>query len=144
MSEYDLEDVNGWLLFYAVIRIGLAAIALLPVGAGLLGAPISLHYLYLFPVFTGLAAGAGIVRTSSWTIPVVAVDMAVNLAFLAVAAFQNGLRSPIVLLGEGIQLAIFYAWFEYFRTSKRVQNTLGRNLFANISGKEDLLTSSER
>ena len=143
MSEDDLDDVNGWLLFYAIIRIGLAAIALLLVGAGLLGAPTNPHYLYLIPVFTALVAGIGIVRTISWAIPAVAVDMAVSLTLFATAAFQMGSHSPIVLLEEAAKLAILYAWFEYFRTSRRVRNTLGRNLFASTSTNEVLQTPSE-
>jgi hypothetical protein len=142
MSEDDLYDVNGWLLFYAVIRIGLAAAALIFVGAGVFATQTSIPSLRLIPVFTGLAAGIFIVRTSSWAIPAVALDMAVSLAFFVTTAFQMGLRSPAVLLQEAIQLAIFYAWFEYFRTSRRVRNTLGRNLFANASAGEDLQASS--
>jgi hypothetical protein len=149
MPEDDLDDVDGWLQFYAVIRIAIAVLSLVLVWTGLPGVPATLHYLYLIiavsliPVFSGLAAGIGIVRTSSWAITAVAVDMAVNLAFIAVEDFQNGLHSPLVLLREAIQLAILYAWFQYFRTSKRVRNALGRNLFANAPSTEDLQTSSE-
>ncbi len=143
MSEDDLYDVSGWLLFYAVVRIGIAAAALIFVGAGIFVTDTSIPYLRLIPVFTGLAAGICIVRTSTWAIPVVALDMAVNLVFLVTIAFQRGLHSPTVLLQEAVQLTIFYAWFEYFRTSRRVRNTLGRNLFANASTSEDLQTSSE-
>ena len=143
MSEDDLYDVSGWLLFYAVIRIGLAAAVLIFVGAGILAAHTSIPYVDLIPVFTGLAAGICVVRASTWAIPAVALDMAVSLAFFITTAFQRGLRSPAVLLEEAIKLAIFCAWFEYFRTSRRVRNSLGRNLFANESSNEDLQASSE-
>jgi hypothetical protein len=69
--------------------------------------------------------------------------MIVSLTFFATAAFQKGLRSPAVLLEEAVQLAIFFAWFEYFRTSRRVRNTLGRNLFTNVSSDQDLQIPSE-
>lgn len=89
MSEDDLYDVDGWLLFYAVIRIGLAAAALIFVGVGIFATQTSIPYLRLIPVLTGLAAGICIVRTSTWAIPAVALDMAVSLAFFVTTAFQG-------------------------------------------------------
>ena len=141
-TEDDLSDVSGWLLVYAVVRIGVAAAALIFVAAGILAPHTGTQFLRLIPVVTGLAAGICIVRTSRWAIPAVALDMIVNLTFFVTVAFQRGLHSPTVLLGEAIQLAFLYAWFEYFRTSRRVRNALGRNLFANASNNGGLQTSS--
>jgi hypothetical protein len=153
-DEDDFNDVNGWLLLYVVLKFASASFSLVPLAAFYLvrggyafhlsGPPsIALLITGIVGVCIGLSAAIGILRTSRWAVSVVGLDLFFNFIVLAFGAYLHGLSSPAFLLREFIQLAILLAWFEYFRTSRRVRNTLGRNLFANASTNQDLTASSE-
>jgi hypothetical protein len=141
-EDEELHNVSGWLLIYAVIKIGLAAITLVVIALPLLGnSQLTFNFkavgLSLVGVVIGLITGIAIVRQSRWAIPCIMIDLALNFAFLVTKSFQSGLRSPGIVLREMVQFAIFIAWVEYFRTSKRVRNALGRNLFGTQQPAED-------
>ena len=153
-DEDDFNDVNGWLLLYVVLKFASAAFSLIPLAAFYLvrggyalhpsgASSTTLLLTSLVGVCVSLSAAIGILRTSRWAVSVVGLDLIFNFIVLAFGAYLHGLSSPAFLLREFIQLAILLAWFEYFRTSRRVRNTLGRNLFVNESSNEDLQASSE-
>ena len=127
-DDSELYDVDGWLMFYAVIRIAIGVLALFYLLIHLFEPFLRASLMLYLPVLSAFIAGYAIVRQKSWAIPAVGIDMMIQLLLFAVNAYQKGTGSLAVLLGEAIEVAILYAWFEYFRTSKRVNRALGRNL----------------
>jgi hypothetical protein len=138
-DEDDFNDVNGWLLLYVVLKFASAAFSLMPLAAFYLvrggyalhlSSPPSTALIItsIVGVCIGLSAAIGILRTSRWAVSVVGLDLIFNFMVLAFGAYLHGLLSPAFLMKEFIQLAILLVWFEYFRTSRRVRETLGRNL----------------
>ena len=121
--------VEGWLLFYCISRTILSPSYLLLTIHNM--HPLFLILLNVTAAIVGLIAGASVWRRSSTALRIVAIDLVFRLIMLvAVATWQlashRSLRS--VLTVGAWALAFVLAWFLYFRTSKRVLLTLGRNL----------------
>ena len=122
-------DVEGWLLLYCISRTILTPTYLL----------LTIHNMHqLFLIFlnvtatiVGLIAGVAVWRRSSTALRIVAIDLISRLIMLvAFATWQLDIHRSLVsiLLVGAWSLAFVLAWFLYFRTSKRVLLTLGRNL----------------
>ena len=126
-DEDDLDSVEGWLLIYAVLQFAVSLAVLLLLLA--FWPPRSVwQFTAIGGIAFGFASAIGIFRRSSWAITVIGIDFAIGLVFFAASVYQQGLGSLTTLLREFAQFAIFLAWLEYFRSSKRVRNVLGRNL----------------
>jgi hypothetical protein len=127
-------SVRGWLLYYCISRTILNPLVLL----------YSLHGLHLFRLIAidviealvGLIAGTAVWRMSRRWIRAVWSDLTVRLVQVLIvaaswqitSAVRPAIRLVVHLMVFGWGLGIVLAWFLYFRTSKRVLLTLGRNL----------------
>jgi len=142
-GEEDLNDVDGWLLLYVMLKYlaafwGAAAIGVAFYVSSINRRPLS-HALDLslllvaVGILTGVSAATAILRTSHWALQFVGLDLlysAVAQIIAAAVAIVNGVGSQQFppLLKAVIQLGVLCAWFMYFRESRRVHATLGRNL----------------
>jgi hypothetical protein len=127
-------SVRGWLLYYCISRTILNPLVLL----------YSLHGLHLFRLIAidviealvGFIAGTAVWRMSRHWIRAVWSDLTVRLvqvlivaaSWQSTSAVRPGIRLVAHSIVGGLGLAFILAWFLYFRTSKRVRLTLGRNL----------------
>ncbi len=121
--------VEGWLLFYCISRTILSPSYLLLTTHNM--HPFFLILINVTVSVVGLIAGVAVWKRSSTALRIVAIDLSFRLITLVVFATWQlaNHRSPRSVLTVGAwALAFVLAWFLYFRTSKRVLLTLGRNL----------------
>jgi hypothetical protein len=142
-GEEDLNDVDGWLLLYVMLKYlaafwGAAAIGVAFYVASINRRPLS-HALDLslllvaVGILTGVSAATAVLRASHWALQLVGLDLlysALAEIIAVVVAIANGVGSQQfpLFLRTVIQLGVLCAWFMYFRESRRVHATLGRNL----------------
>ncbi len=142
-EEEDLNDVDGWLLIYVILNYLAAFEGATAIGVAFYVSNINRHplshalLLQLLLVAVGIlasvAAATAVLRTSHWALKFVGLDLlyaAVTDIIAAIVLIANGVGSQQfpLLLKTFVQLAVLCAWFMYFRESRRVHATLGRNL----------------
>lgn len=133
----DLYDVDGWLLIFAALHItfGVLTFLFLALSGTYALLPDPTNVAKIISIVTGainIAVGVLILRTSRWALPAVAIALGLQLLLVLSNAFLSTRDSKAftiqLVLQTIVKLAILYAWFQYFRTSKRVHYALGRNL----------------
>jgi|SRR5580704_18883292 hypothetical protein len=143
MNEEDLNDVDGWLLIYVILKYLSAFWVTAMIGVQFYVAYINrrpLSHVLDLPlllmavgILTSVAAATAVLRTSHWALQLVGLDLlyaAMANIVVAILVIVNGVGSQqFPLLARAVvQLAVLSAWFMYFRESRRVHATLGRNL----------------
>jgi|HubBroStandDraft_3_1064219.scaffolds.fasta_scaffold498070_1 hypothetical protein len=143
MNEEDLNDVDGWLLIYVILKYLSAFWVTAMIGVQFYVAYINrrpLSHVLDLPlllmavgILTSVAAATAVLRTSHWALQLVGLDLlyaAMANIIVAILVIVNGVGSQqFPLLARAVvQLAVLSAWFMYFRESRRVHATLGRNL----------------
>lgn len=142
-EEEDLNDVDGWLLIYVILNYLAAFEGAAAIGVAVYVSTTNRHplshavdlslLLVAVGILTSVAAATAVLRTSHWALQLVGLDLlyaAVADIIAAIIAIANGVAFAGVppLLRTIVQLAVLCAWFMYFRESRRVHSTLGRNL----------------
>jgi hypothetical protein len=141
-TEEDLNDVDGWLLNYVVLKYGGAVWATVPIILEIYASAINHRLpshadvlpllLISVSILTTVAAATAVLRTSRWALPLVGFDLlfvAMALIITSVVGLANGVAPKVLpLMWTAVRLAVVCAWFHYFRVSRRVHATLGRNL----------------
>jgi hypothetical protein len=152
-EEEDLNDVDGWLLIYVILKYlaafwGTAMIGVQFYVSTINRRPLS-HALDLplllmaVGILTSVAAATAVLRTSHWALQLVGLDLLYSavaqiIAAIALIAIVVGSQQFPLLLRTIVQLAVLCAWFMYFRESRRVHATLGRNLLEEAAEPVEL------
>jgi len=125
--------VRGWLLYYCISRAILSPLVFLYTFRGIY--LLRLIAIDVTVAVVGFMAGMEVWRMSRHWIRAVWSDLTVRLVQVLVVAVSWQTMSavrpgrPVVhFIVGGWGLGLVLAWFLYFRTSKRVLVTLGRNL----------------
>ena len=83
-------------------------------------------------VATGAASGFLLLRKKASALYFIAFDLALRLLYMLDWSYSRLRSHPLHLRGILIvllyQLIAIVAWFFYFKMSRRVRNTLGKNL----------------
>jgi hypothetical protein len=142
-EEENLNDVDGWLLVYVILKYLAAFWVATQIGVQLYVSNINhrpLSHALDLPlllmavgILTSVAAATAILRTSHWSLQLVGLDLlyaALANIIAAILAIVNGAGSLQFLLlpRTTVQLTVLCIWFMYFRESRRVHATFGRNL----------------
>ena len=145
-TEEDLNGVHGWLMIYVTLRYIGAVVAARLVGllfrtATMNGHPLNharllLLLLAAIGILTGATAATAVLRTSHWALQLVGFDLLyafIALMISVIVVVANGGLQRFPLETTVAQIAALCTWLQYFRVSRRVHATFGRNLFKDVA-----------
>jgi hypothetical protein len=119
--------IDGWLGYYV-----LSSIVFVPVLSFLITArtPSGLEHISPLLVAVSVVTGILLLLKKSYALFFVGADLAIRfvcdvyMAYRMLASPHPGMMFRMLFFN----LAVILGWFLYFKTSRRVRNTLGRNL----------------